>query len=371
MIENDLREAFGRREESVPDAMALVPKINEGVRRRRRQRLVVRSTSVVVAVILVAVGLPIAGRAWLASQIPQKDLIGTDTTYPSAPLDGRPLNFLLLGLDHRAGSRDLVRSDAIIVAHVPADRSALYLITIPRDLSADVPGVGQTKLNEAYAHGGVAATARTLKELAGLRFDGAATVEYAGFRKVIAAFGGLNMCVDERVESDHYDANGRYVGSTRERGIPGYVYQPGCRPMKPWQALDYARQRMDLPQGGLDRDRHIAQLLEALAHTVTTSGVMGDAQKARTLLDAVGDTLFVDTGSASLTDLFATLRPLLDQKIVTIAMPFKYTTDAVGRSVLSADDRTDEFFAAVRADTVAGWLRDNPNYRDYSKLGNG
>src|SRR6185503_16741071 len=101
---------------------------------------IARSASVAVAVVMVVVGLPFVGRAWLASQVQTDDLIGARVTTPPGRLDGRPLNFLLLGLDHRIGSRDMVRSDAIILAHVPADRSGLYLITIPRDLWLGVPG---------------------------------------------------------------------------------------------------------------------------------------------------------------------------------------------------------------------------------------
>jgi LCP family protein required for cell wall assembly len=370
MIETELRETFDRQEGLVPDALTLVPKINEGVRRRRRrQRVLVNSASVVLAVVMVVVGVPLVGRAWLNSRIQTEDLIPAEATSPPGPLAGRPLNFLLLGLDHRNGSTDLVRSDAIIVAHVPADRSALYLITVPRDLRVTVNGDGDVKATEAYAFGGVGAVAKALKDLGGLSFDGAATIEFTAFRKFAAALGGVDMCVDQRVVSEHYDAKGRYVTSTRVAGIPGYVYEPGCRTMQPWQALDYVRQREDLPQGALDRDRHIAQLLQAVARQVTASGALTDVQKVRGLLDTVGDTMVVDTGSASLADLLTTLRPLLDKDIVRIAMPFGGSQDVGVKSFLVADERTTDFFAAVRADTVDDWLVANPDHEKYSLLG--
>jgi LCP family protein required for cell wall assembly len=370
MIETELREAFGRHERQVPDAMVLVPKINEGVRRRRRrQRALMSAASVVLAVVMVGVGVPLAGRAWLNGRIPTADLIPAETTNPSGPLAGRPLNFLLLGLDHRKGSTDLVRSDAIVVAHVPADRSALYLVTVPRDLQVTVNGDGNVKATEAYAFGGVPAVAKALHDLGGgLMFDGAATIEFTAFRKLAAALGGVRLCVDQRVVSEHYDAKGRYVTSTRAAGIPGYVYEPGCRRMEPWQALDYLRQREDLPQGALDRDRHIAQFLQAAALEVTRSGAMNDVHKVRALLDAVGDSLVVDTGNASLTELFAALRPMLDKEIVPIAMPQGGSRTVGAKAYLVADDRTTDFFAAVRADTVDDWLLANPNHDEYSRL---
>ena len=69
-------------------------------------------------------------------------------------------------------------------------------------------GGGQDKINAAYEHGGggqagAQLLSATLTRLTGIRFDGAALIDFSGFRKVIDLLGGVQMCVDTEVRSIH------------------------------------------------------------------------------------------------------------------------------------------------------------------------
>ena len=47
------------------------------------------------------------------------------------------------------------RSDTIMVIHLDDARDRIGVLSIPRDTRVNIPGVGTTKINHAYAHGGV------------------------------------------------------------------------------------------------------------------------------------------------------------------------------------------------------------------------
>src|SRR4029453_3327700 len=73
------------------------------------------------------------------------------------------------------------------------------------------PG-GTAKATEAFFHGaqhgggwagGAQLMAQTLKNATGISFDGAAIIDFGGFRNVINPLGGVRMGVDQRVRSHH------------------------------------------------------------------------------------------------------------------------------------------------------------------------
>ena len=72
---------------------------------------------------------------------------------------------------------------------------------------------------------------QTLTNPTGISFDGAAIIDFGGFKKVIDTLGGIEICVDA----------GRHLDPHR---LP--VCKVGCQQMDGAQALDYARQRYGL-----------------------------------------------------------------------------------------------------------------------------
>ncbi|MGE5827892.1 MAG: LCP family protein [Micromonosporaceae bacterium] len=269
--------------------------------------------------------------AYAQNSVPQEALLPADLRGRS--IDG-PLNILLLGMDQRANSDDMIRSDSVIIVHVNAAHGQAYLVSLPRDGKVEVPPFpatnypgGVDKLTEAFALGnrirkpgggwtgdpsvagrqrGVELLARTIDKLTpgGLAFNAVAIINFRGFEAVVRALGGIRLCVDERTISDHYDATGRYVGLTTTNGVPGYVYERGCQDMQPWQALDYVRQRkhLELNDGDYGRQRHQQQFLYAVFKKLLSSQTLTDIRKVNALRDAAGDLLTVDLGGVTLLD---------------------------------------------------------------------
>uniref|UniRef100_UPI00389935CE LCP family protein n=1 Tax=Hamadaea tsunoensis TaxID=53368 RepID=UPI00389935CE len=260
-----------------------------------------------------------------------------------------PLNYLLVGSDRRATDPDAgQRSDTIIIAQVDRDLRHVYLVSIPRDLYVDIPAYknfegGSDKINAAYDYGGggprgVQLLSATLTKLTGVKFDGAAIIEFSGFRKVIDLLGGVNLCVDHDVTSIH----------------TGKHFTVGCRMMNGTDALDYSRQRYNLPDGDYDRQRHQQQLLKAIFKRAGDGGVAYNPLKLDALIRAVGDTLTVDTGGASLPDLLLGLRHLGPDSLTGVRLP-SHPEDVDDISYVFLDDESAGLFAAMRSATLSTW----------------
>jgi LCP family protein required for cell wall assembly len=271
-----------------------------------------------------------------------------------------PLNYLLLGSDQRPGdTSDGERSDTIIIAHVTADLSKVYLVSIPRDLMVDIPAYpatkftgGTDKINAAFndgggGQGGFQLLSRTLTTITGLKFDGAAIIDFTGFQHVISLLGGVNMCLDEPTTSIH----------------TGAVYKPGCQHLAPWQALDYVRQREDLPGGDFDRQRHQQQLLKAMLVQAKSEGLTSNPVKSDQLIRAVGSSLTVDTNGTSIASLVYSMRGIGPNDLIGVRLP-SYAANIDGTSWVLPDQGVGGLYKAIGNDAVATWLAANPTWRN-------
>ena len=355
MIDDALREAFASHEHLVPAASDVRPAIAERVLRRRARRRTAWSAGAAFAVVLLAL-VPAAVSNWPRSEV----LLGGEPDPLAGTAPGRPMNFLLLGLDRRPGEPDTAgRADAIVLVHVDEAHRKAAQISIPRDLSLDVPDRGKHWAGNIYGLGGYELTARTVEHLTGVTIDGGVVVDFAGVERVTEAVGGVELCVESRTVSIHigYDAKGRvqrpfHPDGRPVQGVKPVVYEPGCHHFEAWQALDYVRQRKSLPDGLADRDRHVRQFLVALANELT------DPVKLTKALPVAGSALELHLGSASsVTELALQLRSVDTADLPGVRVPVWPTRDGSGTVLQPASAG---LFAALRDDTLAAWIRAHP-----------
>lgn len=310
-------------------------------------------------VLVLLAGLAVAGIRTLSNRyertVTKEQLLDADSRTDRTDLDG-PLNYLLVGSDRRpGGSGPDQRSDTILIVHVPAGQREAYLVSIPRDLLVAIPagngfGGGQDKINAAYEHGGggqagAQLLSATLTRLTGIRFDGAALIDFSGFRKVIDLLGGVQMCVDTEVRSIHTNR----------------VFPVGCQQMDGAQALDYVRQRYDLPGGDYDRQHHQQQLLRAMLDSAGRADLRSNPIKLDQVLRAVGGSLTVDTNGVPLEGLLLALRALPPDGMRGVQVPSSpQTIDEVSYVVL--DNGGNGLFEAVRGTRVPAWAQANPRW---------
>jgi LCP family protein required for cell wall assembly len=329
-----------------------------------------------------AVVLPRVLANWAISDIRLENLlsgVGGDT------IDGA-INVLLLGMDERAGnSTEPIRTDTMIIAHIPATHDHVYLISLPRDSEVSIPDFPETgfrgrrtKINAAFAFGnlrngkpdpsadgrrrGVQLTAMTINQLVpgGLRFNAVAIINFMGFRQILEVLGGVHLCVDERTRSIHFDRNGVY--HTRIDNVSQQkVYEVGCRDMAGWEALDFARQRYSVQGGDYGRQRHQQQLLMAIFSKLASQGTLTSPARLIGLQQSAGDLLTLDLGETEIADWAFTLKSLRAQDITVIntnaGIP---NTAANGNEILSP--ATMQLLASVHDDTVATFLSTHPTW---------
>jgi polyisoprenyl-teichoic acid--peptidoglycan teichoic acid transferase len=157
--------------------------------------------------------------------------------YLSTVDGGEPQNILILGSDKRASEPgDPGRSDTTILLRLDPDLNVIALMSIPRDLKVDIPGVGTEKFSTAYAYGGPKLTLQVVKELTGLKINHIVNVDFLGFVRAVYAIGCVYVDVDRR----YYHSNEGVPPSEQYSEIN---VQPGYQLMCGKRALEYVRYR--------------------------------------------------------------------------------------------------------------------------------
>ena len=129
------------------------------------------------------------------------------------PDSEKPFNVLLVGSDSREGltleeQQDYgamevggQRADTIIIAHVDPETEHVTMVQFPRDLWVRDAAGGHSKINETFDLGRENLV-NTIKELTGLNVNNYAEVNIAGFRDVVDAIGGVDICIPEPIPFD-------------------------------------------------------------------------------------------------------------------------------------------------------------------------
>ena len=300
------------------------------------------------------------------------------------------LNILLVGLDERPDNNELVRADSIIILHIPASHDQAYLVSIPRDLYVQIPAVKtlhpraeSTKINAAYAYGsdkggragGFQVLAETLKNLAnGLTFNAGAIVNFGGFQEVVEAIGGVDMCLDQEVDSHHIgvDKTGRMVPRYKYPAAKPVHYTVGCRHLAAWEALDYVRQRYGLPNTDYDRARHQQQFLKAVLKQAKTQGVTSNPVKALQVMNAAGKALTVDTNNIDLATWAFTLRNVTDNELVMLKVnngTFNPKKLADGSEAEHLSEESAQMLTALQKDKLTEFVMQHPTFISTSAEG--
>ncbi len=320
----------------------------------------------IVALLLIAL---VAGVVFTVLREVQHINANIARTDPFSGLTGRPSpgakgaeNFLLVGSDSRDGSLPAnssplevaktggQRSDTLILLHLDRAHQHAYLISIPRDSYVVVPAGGpwdggRNKINSAFAYGGAKLTVRTTEGFTGVRLDHIVLINFAGFQKMTDALGGVDVRVDRTV----YDPR-----SLR-------TFRAGVNYLNGAAALDYVRQRYNLPRGDFDREQRQQQFLRVLLQKATDTGTLANPKKLTGFLDAASRSIIVDN-DLSVSKTAVAFRRLRADKLTFVTTPNVGSQNVPGAgSVVRIDhDKALALFEAVRNDTMVDWLRANP-----------
>jgi LCP family protein required for cell wall assembly len=269
------------------------------------------------------------------------------------------MNILLLGSDSRDPDKSSgSRTDTIIVAHISADHKKVQLVSIPRDTWVYVPestttgeGGEYSKINSAYAWGGADLMVRTVEKFTGLELDHVMMIDFAGFKEIIDALGGVDIAVDKTFTSIHspYRKFTKNAAGTT-------THMDGAT------ALDYSRQRKQFADGDFTRIAHQHQIIKAVMDKATSSGTVTDLSNLTAFLNATASSVTVDDTLSPLNLAWA-LHTIGSSDVTFVTNPSSGTPTIDGQSVVRSDtQKSAELWESVGSDTVATWAIANPGY---------
>jgi LCP family protein required for cell wall assembly len=152
---------------------------------------------------------------------------------------------LALGSDARPGQPVLgSRSDAIQMVGINTETGNAITIGVPRDSYVDIPGHGSDKINAAMVYGGPEATAGAVAGLLGITPDYVFVTSFTGMQQMVGGVHGIRVKV------------------TYPMTDLGHTFKPGMTTVMGREALAFARNRHDLPNGDFDRSMDQGQLLK-------------------------------------------------------------------------------------------------------------
>ncbi|MEU2079552.1 LCP family protein [Streptomyces sp. NPDC013489] len=244
-------------------------------------------------------------------------------------------NILLIGSDTRSGEgnrkygrdKGTQRSDTTILLHLSAGKKSATAVSVPRDLMVTIPSCRRTdgtrtreqfaQFNWAFEFGGTACTIRTVEKLTGIRVDHHMVIDFRGFKKMVDAVDGVEVCLKEPVNDP--DAKLK---------LPA-----GRQTLHGEQALGFVRARKSIGNGSdTDRMDRQQQFLGALVNKVQSNGVLLNPTKLYPVLDAATKAITTDQGLDSLRDLYdlaRSMRAIPTEKVLFLTVPRRpYTYDA-------------------------------------------
>jgi LCP family protein required for cell wall assembly len=317
--------------------------------------------------------------------------------FAGSNIDGA-INILLVGLDvEQRADRGGILSDTIIILHVPKTHDQAYLLSLPRDTRVQIPAspaLGTksytAKINSAFGTAyrakqgtelekraaGMSLLADTVYAVTHIKFNAAMLIDFDGFRGILDALGGVDLCVDRRAESIHLarDVNGNIIDvwyddeAGKVRGIPPggtrLVHEPGCRHFTPQLALDYSRIRKSLPNGDYDRQVHQQHLIKAILKKAMSRGVLTDLGKVDKLIEAGGQMVIVDTGGVPMLDFIFTLKDIPISDLVMLRTnPGTFESEMIGGiSYVHLSAASEQLFRSVSSETVQEFVMAHPEF---------
>lgn len=283
---------------------------------------------------------------------------------PQDNFANRDLNVMVIGSDHRA-QKDYdengrlvtgMRSDTTMVAHISADRTRVEVMSIPRDLMVKRPAClradgktepaspGYVQFNSIFALLGqeedvaaaTACTMKTVEQLTGIFLDEFVVVDFDGFENMVAALGGVPICLDEKMK----DSKGAIDLSA------------GCHTLNPQQALGFARARYGVGDGSdISRIGRQQKLVGAMMKEAKSRNMLTDLPSLYAFLKAGMKSLTTSEnfGNAkNLGGLALSLSTVNPSNIRFYTLPFgEYAPD---RARVAVADNATDMFDALRMD---------------------
>ncbi len=249
-----------------------------------------------------------------------------------------PINVLLLGADHGNTGQSVAHdlkdgkwtpfvhlSDTIMVAHIPADRKNVEVVSIPRDTWVKIHGYpytnGHAKINAAFSYGGPSLAITTVERLTGVTIDHVAIIDWTGFKDLTTALGGVKV----------------YIPSTFYDDSQHITWHKGWQKLEGKRALQYVRTRHGLSNGDFGRINRQQNFLRETMHQLLSSGTTRNPIQLGRVVTAITNNLTVDDNwsSGEIRSLALSMQNLSAKDVQFVTAPLgSYATAPDGESIV-------------------------------------
>jgi LCP family protein required for cell wall assembly len=205
----------------------------------------------------------------------------------------------------------------MLLVHISKARDHATIVSIPRDTFVLVPEwtdsqgtVHQpyySKINATFGRGDAPLLVQTLESMTNLRIDHYVEVSFLGFKEMVDALGGVNICTRRKIN----DSKSHLVLPAGTHRLDGIT------------ALKYVRTRYFDGMGDLGRMQRQQQFIAAMIREASSTGVLLNPVKLVKFISAALGSVTTDPGlqQDDLITLAEQLRGISTKKVRTLTVP--------------------------------------------------
>lgn len=270
------------------------------------------------------------------------------------------LNVLLVGSDTRQGNNarygqqaartDLSeRTDTIMLLHVSPNRDKARLISFPRDSVVTMPECHNPKtkariaprlgmINSAFNDGGIVCTIKTIETLTDIRIDHYIKVDFTGFKNIVNALQGIEICLPHAVNDRESKLN-----------LPA-----GRQVVMGEAALGYVRIRKGLGDGSdIQRMKRQQLFISQIVKKATSGALLTDPNKILSLVEAGAKSVEMDDqlNVETLVEIAGSAKKLTASGFKADTVPWAPDPANPQSRVIWKQPAAANLFAAIKSDT--------------------
>ncbi|WP_245657821.1 LCP family protein [Herbidospora mongoliensis] len=277
------------------------------------------------------------------------------------------LNVLLVGSDTRQGDNARYgqkaaredkseRTDTIMLLHVSPQRDKALLISFPRDSMVQIPSCDNVQteqampaqlgmINSAFNLGGIVCTIKTIEALTDIRVDHYIKVDFTGFKNIVNALGGIEVCLPQAVDD-----------RASKLKLPA-----GRQIVQGEEALGYVRIRKIGNNSDLERIKRQQVFLSQVVKKATSSALVTDFAKLAEFIGAATSSVETDDqlNTETLIQVAQSAQKLTAKGFKAVTVPVEaYVADA--NRVQWRQPQANNLFAAIRTDSEVSTAAPSP-----------